>query len=167
MFSPDIYFRKSRKVDKLKLLWCKMEKKQILKTNVFSVLIPSGWIADTNQQPLAIYREKGDSGVVQISIFSATNPLNESKIKPEDSLKRYLKGQTKEKIKIKTYGRKGCKFALSDFYKSKNNSKDWFCRTMNAMTEKKMALITYNIEYEFKNSELKDVEEIFDSFIFE
>jgi len=144
-----------------------MTRKNIFKTNSFSIILPSGWIVDAQQQPLVIQRETEDAGVIQISIFFATKPLKVEKIRPESLLRSYLEKQKNTKIKINAYEREGQKFAVSDFYKSHDSSKDWFCKTMVVMTNSKQALITYNVEYKFKNSRLKDVEEIFDSFMIE
>jgi len=144
-----------------------MVRKKVFKTNSFSVILPSGWIVDAHQQPLVIQRELEDAGVIQISVFFAIKPLKEEKIRPELLLEGYLKKQKNAKIKINKYERKGQRFAVSDFYKSNDGSKDWFCKTMVVMNNNKQALMTYIVEYEFKNTKLKDVEEIFDSFMIE
>ena len=140
------------------------QNKKIFKTPIFSIILPNGWIADmSNIQILAFYKKAGDSGVIQVSTYSRDKDISYSKLSPSKSLQDYLKKQTKQKVKITTYERNKTKYAISDHYISGK----WFSRAMVAENKKKVAFITYNIEAEYKNANLKEVEEIFDSFMFE
>jgi len=135
-----------------------IDTKHVLKILGFSIILPPDWIDDTSDKHvLAVYRKVGDSGVIQISTFTKEDKKG---IDPKQSLRDYLKDET---IKIKTYERNNSKYALSDYYLSDN----MFCRAMVVDKNDRHAFITYNVEEKFKNAYLKDVDEIFDSFMFD
>jgi hypothetical protein len=137
--------------------------KRVFKVNHFSTILPPGWIDDKSKKNIiAFYKKSGDSGVIQISMMVGEK-RDYSKLNPGDMLKSWLDKQGVKNIRIKTYERNNTKYALSDYY-IKDRS---FWRTMIVDNSNKNAFITYNIEEKFKNAYLKDVDEIFDSFIIE
>ena len=141
--------------------------KNVFRTKAFSLILPEGWIVDHKGEVLALYPKAKDAGVVQISTFSSEKPMKNSEINPKTRLENHIKKQTKDKVKIKVQERMRSISAISDFYKLLENREERCWKMMVTMTKNRMAFVTYNIEWEFRNARLKDIEEIFDSFLLE
>ncbi len=135
-----------------------MVKKNILKTGIFKIELPAGWNYDNKGDIISLYKDEGNSGVIQISTYSHIKGNGD--LNPKSFLQEQLKKQNNE-VKVKTYRKNKKDYAISGYHLHGK----WISKEMVVISGNKLAFVTYNIKFNNKNIKiLKEVNKIFNSF---